>query len=140
MTAVLHASDSSTQVPAEQYRKRIEYEDQLLYVRFNIVMVVNGFAAVASGFTQPLLARIVLTAVLLILNALGAIAIWKTEAVIAALSARYQAEHPNHPIESIVQQSLGTPHWLRPNRILCRMFPPVIALGWAVGLVPIHRN
>jgi hypothetical protein len=117
-------------ISAEQYRKRIEYEDQLLYTRFNLVLVLNGFAAVAVGFNQPIYSKILLASVMVVINVLGAIAIWKTELVIAALSRRV-----NDPVNDIVQEELGKAGWLRPNQILCRIFPIVLTLGWVFGLV-----
>lgn len=116
-------------ISAEQYRKRIEYEDQLLYTRFNLVLVLNGFATVAVGFNQPIYSKILLASVMVVLNVLGAIAIWKTERVIAALS-----RHLSDPVNSIVQAELGKAGWLRPNQILCRIFPIVLTLGWIFGL------
>jgi len=116
-------------ISTEQYRKRIEYEDQLLYTRFNLVLVLNGFAAVAVGFNQPIYSKILLASVMVVINVLGAIAIWKTEFVIAALSRRV-----NDPVNDIVQKELGKTGWLRPNQILCKIFPIVLTLGWVFGL------
>lgn len=121
-------------ISAEQYRRRIEYEDQLLYTRFNLVLVLNGFAAIAVGFNQPIYSKILLAFVMVIINALGAIAVWKTEKVVAALSENFRDEHPNDLMNRIVQPELGKLAWLRPNRILCRMFPCVLTLGWIFGL------
>jgi hypothetical protein len=116
-------------IGAEQYRKRIEYEDQLLYTRFNLVLVLNGFATVAVGFNQPIYSKILLAFVMVVINVLGAIAVLKTERVIATLS-----RHVNDPINDIVQKELGKPGLLRPNQILCRIFPIVLILGWVSGL------
>ncbi len=124
------SSTTDAMISAEQYRKRIEYEDQLLYTRFNLVLVLNGFAAVAVGFNQPIYSKILLASVMVVINVLGAIAIWKTELVIAALSRRV-----SDPVNDIVQAELGKAGWLRPNQILCRIFPIVLILGWVFGLI-----
>jgi hypothetical protein len=121
-------------ISAEQYRERIQYEDQLLYTRFNLVLVLNGLVAVAVGFNQPIYSKILLAVVMVVINALGAIAIWKTELVIANLTRRLLQDHRQNELESIVQRSLGKPRWLRPNQILCRIFPVVLTLGWLCGL------
>lgn len=122
-------------ITPEQFRARLGYEDGLLYARFNLVLVVNGFAAVAVGFNQPIESKILLAFIMVMLNTLGAIAVWKTEMVIAALTKRFRQDHPSDPIENIVQGHLGKPGWLRPNQILCRLFPVILTLGWICGLV-----
>jgi hypothetical protein len=106
----------------------------LLYTRFNLVLVLNGFVAVAVGFNQSIYSKILLASVMVVINVLGAIAIWKTELVIAALSERFSNDHPHDPVNNIVNEQLGKPGWLRPNQILCRIFPIVLTLGWAFGL------
>jgi hypothetical protein len=121
---------TGTAISAEQYRRRIEYEDQLLYTRFNLVLVLNGFAAIAVGFNQPIYSKILLASVMVVINVLGVIAILKTERVIAALSRLV-----NDPVNDIVQKELGKAGWLRPNQILCRIFPIVLTSGWIFGLV-----
>lgn len=122
-----------TLITAEQFRKRIEYEDALLYKRFQIVLLVNGFAAVAVGFNQPIQSKILIAFVMIVLNVLGTLAIWKTEWVISAITRRYRHDHPDNALENTIQKVLGKPGLLRPNQILCRIFPTVLTVGWMAG-------
>jgi hypothetical protein len=129
-----NAVNEKVSISAEQYRHRIAYEDQLAYARFNLVLVVNGFGALAVGFNQPIYTKLLLAIVMVVMNVLGTMAIRKTDEVIATLTRRFRHEH-HDPLEQLVQDALGQPDWRRPNQILLRIFPVVLTVGWIAGVV-----
>ncbi len=126
---------TEAEITAEQYQERIKYENELLYTRVNYLFVLNGFAVIALAIDQPIPTKLLLTAVMTVLNVMGTFAIRQTDRVIAAFTVACLKRYPNDPLNRIPQEVLGPRQWLRPNRIMARYFPVVIILGWTLGLI-----
>lgn len=57
-----------SQQDVEQFRHRVEYEDGLLNTRTNLVLTLNGLGAVAVGLALPPQARLLIAALMIIID------------------------------------------------------------------------
>jgi hypothetical protein len=119
---------------AEQFRRRVEYEDGLLISRTNLVLTLNGLGAVAVALTLPSKARLLIAVVMIIIDVFWiacAIDAWRfirkltqavkqAEVVPSAEAFRYEAQRGRFRIS--------------PTLFVSIIVPFLILVAWIVGL------
>jgi hypothetical protein len=116
-------------------RRRIEYEDQQLSSRVNILLVTSGLGAAAVGLASDSLARLAISVLALAVTSLLFLCTLQTALMIRRLTSTYISGSPS-PVDHCVRSALGwLPRWMRSNFILGVWVPLVLLLGWISGVV-----
>ena len=117
------------------YRRRIEYEDNLLITRTGIFLVANGLltTAIGVGATEPFKSLIALLG-------LTVASIWFTCSclswkVINALTIKYLDSSENNEAEVVVQAVLTKSGKYRPTYLLGKILPVLFLIAWLLMLI-----
>lgn len=121
---------------AETFRNRIEYEDELLNSRTNIILTMNGLAAVAAGLSLSGPARLSIAIIMISVNVLWIPRALEASKFIGALVGRMKESKSSAPIDEVFRWDLVH----RPKRMGTTVFvavvvPSLLLLGWIVGVL-----
>lgn len=119
----------------DQLRHRIEREDDLLNARTNIFLVLNGLAAVAVGIDTGMSGRLIISIVSCLANILWLMCSIRSLQALKVFAEELAKQRPDHPIEKIVQKTLGKNHWLRPSPMLSLYLPFLVIGAWTRQLL-----
>ena len=114
------------------FRKRIEYEHNLLITRTGIFLIPNGLlvTAIGVGTTEPFKCLIAFLG-------LAVAGIWlvcslQSWKVIKALTIAHLNKEDGGEVEKVVQTALARPGILRPTDLLAKVLPALFLIAWLV--------
>ena len=122
---------------AERFRQRVEYEDELLNTRLNIVLTLNGLAAVAVGLAIPSAARMIVVALMIVINTLWIPRAFEAARFISALVQRLKASPETAPVDEAFRWTVvRSRRRVGSTKFLAVVIPSLLLAGWlaAAGL------
>lgn len=119
---------------AEQFRRRVEYEDGLLNTRTNLVLTLNGLGAVAVALALPPPARLLIAALMIIIDVCWIVcaidSLWFIRELTQALK-HSDAKPADEAFRYEVQQGRFR---IRPTLFVSIIMPLLILVAWIIGL------
>jgi hypothetical protein len=124
-----------TKDEAKQFRRRIEYEDKLLNSRTNIVLTLNGLAAVAANFSQSIAVRLCISLVIMTVDALWLVCAVDARWLITKLTERLKQSNET-PADEVFRYKIQKGRTrISSTRFICIILPILLLLGWIFGLL-----
>lgn len=115
------------------FRKRIEFEDNLLVTRTGVFLVPNGLlvTAIGVGTTEPFKCMIALLG--LMVTGIWLVCSLQSWKVIRALTIAHLGKADDGGgVEEVVQGVLAKPGILRPTDLLAKALPSLFLIAWLV--------
>ncbi len=117
------------------YRHRIEYETNILNSRTNIVLVLNGLAAVAANLdSAPQHVIVVIAVVIILVNVLWIVCARESRHYLKKLTIAWWDAGPT-PDEKIRNKLTARSWRLSPTRFISFVVPVLLLMGWIAGLL-----
>ena len=116
------------------YRRRVEYEDGLLNARTNLVLTLNGLGAVAVALALPPMARLLIAALMIIIDVCWitcAIDTWRFIRELTLAVKGVDAKPPDEELRYKMQQSRFR---ISPTKFVSIIMPLLILFAWIAGL------
>jgi hypothetical protein len=124
-----------SQEDVKELRTRVEYEDQLLNSRLNIVLTLNGLMAVAASFSLPAAVRILTAIIIIIVDALWIVCSLDAQHFIYTLTTKI-LESGNAPIGEVVRKDAQQNRLrLGSTRFMTLVIPSLLLSGWVLSLI-----
>jgi hypothetical protein len=123
----------------DNFRKRIEFEDELFNSRTTIFLGTNGLWAAAAGISGDFHLQIGIGILGILVTMMWLMCSWQSQRVIKELTVEYlkllkSSNDPENRVEKTVQKALWSPR-LRPTNILAQWLPVLFLFVWTVFLV-----
>ncbi|MCK4403825.1 MAG: hypothetical protein KAW02_01920 [candidate division Zixibacteria bacterium] len=140
------AFDDDRKTKASRYLQQRKYEDQLLYTRMNVVLTVNGLAAIAVGLEgiTPW-CRLCIAIIVLIMNILWLLCSTEGADFIRTISRELKVQQlrefvPEEQLRIDFLKSRPLSQFMRkrnllPTTVMGYYIPCLVTLGWFLGLV-----
>ena len=123
------------QEDVKELRARVEYEDQLLNSRLNIVLTLNGLMAVAASFSLPTAVRILTAIIIIIVDTLWIVCSLDAQHFIHTLTKKI-LESGNAPISEVVRKNAQQNRLrLGSTRFMALVIPSLLLAGWVLSLI-----
>lgn len=119
----------------KRLRQRVEYEDDLLNTRTNIVLTLNGLMAVAASLSLPHPAQLVAPLVIITIDILWIVCAFDARHFIHSLTAVIQ-DSGKAPIDEKLRKTFQTGRFrIGSTRFLSVIIPTLLVIGWVLVLV-----
>jgi len=122
----MYGQDAVRESDAAYFRSRLDRENDLLNSRTNVVLVLNGLAAVTVGLDQA--PRTLITVMIILLNLLWVLCAQDAKRYIQRLLEQVK----NDPDEALRQRVLGTRR-LGTTNLIGFFVPVILLMGWLIG-------
>jgi hypothetical protein len=120
----------------ERFRHRVEYEDDLLNTRMNIILTMNGLAAVAVGLALPGPARFIVAIIMIIADAFWIPRAVEASRFIGALTQRLKDSKEAAPPDELFRwEVVHRPHRVGTTKFMAVVIPSLLLAGWVVAIL-----
>lgn len=119
---------------AERFRRRVEYEDELLNTRTNVILTMNGLAGVAAGLSPASSLPGVVVVLMIVINACWLPRAWEASRFIGALTVRMKESKETAPIDEVFRWGIvRKPHRVGSTKFMAVVLPALLLGGWIYG-------
>ncbi len=122
----------------QELKEIIKTEDNNLYARTNLFLVVNGIFFAAIGVSKVLFFQIFVGIVGLIVGCLWFLCTYQSQRVITALHAKFDEKYPSPDDDEyyrVIENELMKQKWLRPAELLGIILPGVFTIAWFICVI-----
>jgi hypothetical protein len=120
----------------ERFRRRVEYEDDLLNTRMNIILTMNGLAAVAVGLSLPAPARLIVAIIMIIADASWIPRALEASRFIGALTQRLKESRDTAPSDEVFRwEIVHRPRRVGTTKFMAVVIPSLLLAGWIVAVL-----
>jgi len=116
-----------------QLRQRVEYEDDLLNTRTNIVLTLNGLMAIAASMSLPSTAQLVGSLVIIIVDILWIVCAFDSRHFIHSLTASIN-ESSYVPIDEKLRKVFKSRLRIGSTQFMSVVIPTLLVVGWVLSL------
>ncbi len=122
----------------QELKEIIKSEDNNLYARTNLFLVVNGIFFAAIGISNALFFQVFVAIVGLIVGGLWFLCTYQSQRIIKALHEIFEEKYPYPDGDKyywVIENELMKKKWLRPAELLGKILPGVFIVAWLICLI-----
>ena len=120
---------------AERFRRRIEYEDALLNTRTDLVLTINGLAAVAVSLSLPPFIRGIVAVIIIVIDLLWIPRALEASRFISALSGRLKESPDTTPSDEVFRWDVVyRPKRIGTTKFIAVVIPFLLLIGWSIAV------
>jgi len=124
-----------TKDEAEKFRQRVEYEDTVLNARTNIILTLNGLAAVAAGLSIPPHARLGVAIIMILIDSFWIPCAAEAAAFIGELTNRLRESKDVAPPDEAFRFGFASKRvHIGPTKFFGGFMPWLLLAGWILAV------